>query len=32
MGELDEASLAYAIEIHKSQRSEFPAVVISLAM
>jgi hypothetical protein len=27
-GELDEVSLAYAITIHKSQGSEFPAVVI----
>ena len=27
-GELDEISLAYAITIHKSQGSEFPAVVI----
>jgi len=26
--ELDEISLAYAITIHKSQGSEFPAVVI----
>ena len=31
-GELDEISLAYAISIHKSQGSEFPAVVIPLAM
>ena len=31
-GELDELSLAYAISIHKSQGSEFPAVVIPLAM
>ncbi len=30
--ELDEVSLAYAITIHKSQGSEFPAVVIPLAM
>ena len=30
-GELDEVSLAYAISIHKSQGSEFPAVVIPLA-
>lgn len=29
--ELDEASLAYAVTIHKSQGSEFPAVVIPLA-
>ena len=29
--ELDEVSLAYAITIHKSQGSEFPAVVIPLA-
>ena len=31
-GELDEVSLAYVITIHKSQGSEFPAVVIPLAM
>ena len=31
-GELDEVSLAYAITIHKSQGSEFPAVVIPLAI
>ncbi len=31
-GELDEISLAYAITIHKSQGSEFPAVLIPLAM
>ncbi|MEA3412066.1 MAG: ATP-dependent RecD-like DNA helicase [Pseudomonadota bacterium] len=30
-GELDEVSLAYAITIHKSQGSEYPAVVIPLA-
>jgi exodeoxyribonuclease V alpha subunit len=30
-GELDEVGLAYAITIHKSQGSEFPAVVIPLA-
>jgi exodeoxyribonuclease V alpha subunit len=30
--ELDEVELAYAISIHKSQGSEFPAVVIPLAM
>jgi len=30
-GELDEVALAYAITIHKSQESEFPAVVIPLA-
>lgn len=30
--ELDEISLAYAISIHKAQRSEYPAVVIPLAM
>jgi exodeoxyribonuclease V alpha subunit len=29
--ELDELSLAYAITIHKSQGSEFPAVVVPLA-
>jgi exodeoxyribonuclease V alpha subunit len=29
--ELDELSLAYAITIHKSQGSEFPAIVIPLA-
>jgi exodeoxyribonuclease V alpha subunit len=31
-GELDELALAYAITIHKSQGSEFPAVIIPLAM
>ncbi len=31
-GELDEISLAYAITIHKAQGSEFPAVVIPVAM
>src|SRR5664280_1681018 len=31
-GEVDEVSLAYAVSIHKSQGSEFPAVVIPLAM
>ena len=31
-GELDEISLAYAITIHKSQGSEFPAIVTPLAM
>jgi exodeoxyribonuclease V alpha subunit len=30
-GELDEIALAYAITIHKSQGSEFPAVIIPLA-
>lgn len=30
--ELDELSLAYAISIHKSQGSEFPIIVIPLAM
>jgi len=30
-GELDEVSLAYAITIHKSQGSEFPAIVLPLA-
>jgi exodeoxyribonuclease V alpha subunit len=30
-GELDEVSLAYAVSIHKSQGSEYPAVVIPLA-
>jgi exodeoxyribonuclease V alpha subunit len=30
--ELDEIALAYAITIHKSQGSEFPAVVIPVAM
>ena len=30
-GELDEVSLAYAITIHKSQGSEFPAIVTPLA-
>ena len=31
-GELDEVSLAYATSVHKSQGSEYPAVVIPLAM
>jgi exodeoxyribonuclease V alpha subunit len=31
-GELDEISLAYAITIHKSQGSEFPAIITPLAM
>jgi exodeoxyribonuclease V alpha subunit len=31
-GELDELQLAYAITIHKSQGSEFPCVVIPIAM
>ncbi|WP_456237104.1 SF1B family DNA helicase RecD2 [Arenibaculum pallidiluteum] len=31
-GELDRVSLAYATTIHKSQGSEYPAVVIPLAM
>jgi len=31
-GELDEIGLAYAITVHKSQGSEFPAVVIPVAM
>jgi exodeoxyribonuclease V alpha subunit len=30
--ELDELSLAYAITVHKSQGSEFPAIVLPLAM
>jgi exodeoxyribonuclease V alpha subunit len=30
-GELDELSPAYAVTIHKSRGSEFPAVVIPLA-
>jgi exodeoxyribonuclease V alpha subunit len=30
-GELDEVALAYAVTIHKSQGSEFPAVLIPLA-
>jgi exodeoxyribonuclease V alpha subunit len=32
LGELDEISLAYATSVHKSQGSEYPAVVIPLAM
>jgi exodeoxyribonuclease V alpha subunit len=31
-GELDEVSLAYATTVHKSQGSEYPAVVIPLGM
>jgi exodeoxyribonuclease V alpha subunit len=32
LGELDEVSLAYTATVHKSQGSEYPAVVIPLAM
>ncbi len=32
LAELDEVSLAYAVSIHKSQGSEYPAVVIPLAL
>ncbi|MGF1613554.1 MAG: ATP-dependent RecD-like DNA helicase [Gammaproteobacteria bacterium] len=32
LAELDEIALAYAITVHKSQGSEYPAVVIPLAM
>lgn len=32
LGELDELVLAYATSIHKSQGSEYPAVVIVLAL
>jgi exodeoxyribonuclease V alpha subunit len=32
IGELDEVSLAYATTVHKSQGSEYPAVVIPLGM
>ncbi|MCZ7640481.1 MAG: ATP-dependent RecD-like DNA helicase [Verrucomicrobia bacterium] len=31
-GELDELALAYAITVHKAQGSEFPAVVLPLAL
>jgi exodeoxyribonuclease V alpha subunit len=31
-GELDEIALAYAITIHKSQGSEYPAVVIPISL
>jgi len=31
-GELDEVSLAYAMTIHKAQGSEFPVVIIPMAM
>ncbi len=31
LGELDEVALAYATTVHKSQGSEYPAVVIPLA-
>ena len=32
LGELDEVSLAYATTVHKAQGSEYPAVVIPLAI
>jgi exodeoxyribonuclease V alpha subunit len=32
LGELDELALAYATSVHKAQGSEFPAVVIPLAI
>jgi exodeoxyribonuclease V alpha subunit len=32
LGELDELALAYATSVHKAQGSEYPAVVIPLAM
>jgi exodeoxyribonuclease V alpha subunit len=32
LGELDELSLAYATTVHKAQGSEYPAVVIPLAV
>ena len=32
VGELDEVALAYAVSVHKSQGSEYPAVVIPLMM
>jgi len=31
-GELDEVALAYAVSIHKSQGSEYPAIVIPIMM
>ena len=31
-GELDEVALAYAVSIHKSQGSEYPAIVIPVMM
>ncbi len=31
-GELDEIALAYAVSIHKSQGSEYPAIVIPMMM
>ena len=31
-GELDEVALAYAVSIHKSQGSEYPAIVIPMMM
>jgi exodeoxyribonuclease V alpha subunit len=31
-GELDQVALAYAVSVHKSQGSEYPAVVIPLMM
>ena len=31
-GELDQVALAYAVSIHKSQGSEYPAVVIPIMM
>jgi exodeoxyribonuclease V alpha subunit len=31
-GELDQVALAYAVSIHKSQGSEYPAIVIPIMM
>lgn len=32
LGELDQVALAYAVSIHKSQGSEYPAIVVPVMM